>query len=162
MTQAGAYHYLCTRNNNFSNRQQKGRILVVDGGIVEFEIGKRGGVFASADGDVSVSVAKDVFQTVVKLRLQTRFRAALAAEDPDLALTIPHPAISGFATMTPADLRFDGDGAAAPPPLKMTIRLKEARLDDKIPQVMRDDGAGGWRKINSWRKMKLSSLGQLS
>ena len=153
MNQTGAYHYLCTRNNNFSNRQQKGRILVVDGGVVEFEIGKRGGASASADGAVSVSVAKNVFQTVVKLRLETRFRAALAAEDPALARSIPQPAISGFVTVTPADLRLDdndADDAAAPAPMKMTIRLNEGRLGDKIPQVLRDDGAGGWRKIDSF------------
>ena len=27
ITETGTYHYMCTRNNNFSNRSQKGRIV---------------------------------------------------------------------------------------------------------------------------------------
>ena len=140
MTETGAYHYLCTRNNNFSNRQQKGRILVVDGGIDEFEVGKRGGVFASADGVAAISVPKDVLKTVVKLRLRTtRTSVALSAENPALAGSIPFPAMSGFETLTPADLRVDD----APEPMTMTIRLDAVSttgdLGGKIPQAMRDE-----------------------
>ena len=32
MTKAGTYYYMCTRNNNFSNRSQKGKIIVKAGG----------------------------------------------------------------------------------------------------------------------------------
>ena len=31
VTRSGTFHYMCTRNNNFSNRSQKGRIIVVNG-----------------------------------------------------------------------------------------------------------------------------------
>ena len=32
VTKAGIYNYMCTRNNNFSNRSQKGKIIVKAGG----------------------------------------------------------------------------------------------------------------------------------
>ena len=28
MIMPGTYHYMCTRNNNFSNRSQKGKLVV--------------------------------------------------------------------------------------------------------------------------------------
>ena len=106
VTQAGAYHYLCTRNNNFSNRQQKGRILVVEGEIHEFEVGKRGTVFNSRD--IKLTVPPMAFQTVVKLRLQRRLSMASA----------PHKAISDFFTLTPAETRVEG-----PKPMTVEIQL---------------------------------------
>ena len=30
VTQVGTYYYVCTRNNNFSNRSQKGVVFVQD------------------------------------------------------------------------------------------------------------------------------------
>ena len=30
VTQRGTYYYMCTRNNNFTNRSQKGKIIVQD------------------------------------------------------------------------------------------------------------------------------------
>lgn len=43
VTQAGIYHYLSTRNNNFSNRSQKGRIIVTSAQVEEDSIGSNGG-----------------------------------------------------------------------------------------------------------------------
>ena len=30
VTRSGIYHYMCTRNNHFSNRSQKGRLIVTE------------------------------------------------------------------------------------------------------------------------------------
>jgi hypothetical protein len=43
MTTLGVYHYLCTRNNNFSNRSQKGKIVVSNTGIITSLLGLQGG-----------------------------------------------------------------------------------------------------------------------
>jgi len=43
VTTAGVAHYMCTRNNNFSNRSQKGKLVVMDIPIVEAQIGSMGG-----------------------------------------------------------------------------------------------------------------------
>ena len=40
---AGVYYYMCTRNNNFSNRDQKGQIVCYDHPWAEDFIGQTGG-----------------------------------------------------------------------------------------------------------------------
>jgi len=43
VTALGTYHYLCTRNNNFSNRSQKGKVIVVQQKVATNVIGWNGG-----------------------------------------------------------------------------------------------------------------------
>lgn len=43
VTAVGTYHFLCTRNNNFSNRSQKGKIIVVSQTVATNRIGWNGG-----------------------------------------------------------------------------------------------------------------------
>ena len=43
ITAEGIYHFLSTRNNNFSNRSQKGKIVVVKQKKTEKSIGWNGG-----------------------------------------------------------------------------------------------------------------------
>ena len=43
VTSNGIYYYMSTRNNNFSNRSQKGRIVVIDYLTAEKKIGWNGG-----------------------------------------------------------------------------------------------------------------------
>ena len=44
ITKAGAYNYFCTRNNNFSNRSQKGTLICNDQvSVRETDIGYNGG-----------------------------------------------------------------------------------------------------------------------
>lgn len=43
VTANGIYHYMCSRNNNFSNRGQKGKIVVDDAAVVSKKIGWNGG-----------------------------------------------------------------------------------------------------------------------
>ncbi|XP_065177864.1 protein DD3-3-like isoform X1 [Sycon ciliatum] len=46
ITQLGTYHYMCTRNNNFSNRNQKGQIIVYTEAKVTETLGATGGTIA--------------------------------------------------------------------------------------------------------------------
>ena len=41
--QVGTYHYVCTRNNDFTNRDQKARIMVSPMAFTEMVIGYLGG-----------------------------------------------------------------------------------------------------------------------
>ena len=43
ITSRAIYHYLCTRNNNFTNRSQKGKIVVTDNSMKTSRIGWNGG-----------------------------------------------------------------------------------------------------------------------
>ena len=50
VTTAGTYHYLCTRNNNFSNRSQKGRIICDNIKTSSKAIGWNGGNITASAG----------------------------------------------------------------------------------------------------------------
>ena len=43
VTANGIYHYMCSRNNNFSNRGQKGKIVVGKNAMSSKKIGWNGG-----------------------------------------------------------------------------------------------------------------------
>ncbi len=43
VTQRGTYHYMCSRNNNFTNRSQKGKIIVQGNSQNNKRIGWNGG-----------------------------------------------------------------------------------------------------------------------
>ena len=46
VTGIGTYHYMSTRNNNFSNRSQKGKIIISNTERIDKMIGRRGGKLA--------------------------------------------------------------------------------------------------------------------
>ncbi|XP_071805948.1 protein DD3-3-like [Asterias amurensis] len=50
VTSTGHYHYMCTRNNNFSNRSQKGRIVSKDTPVQYTAIGWTGGQVETNNG----------------------------------------------------------------------------------------------------------------
>jgi len=51
VTTYGIYHYVCTRNNNFSNRDQKGKIVVSDQSIKTVVLSKNAGEISSGTGN---------------------------------------------------------------------------------------------------------------
>jgi len=55
VTKNGIYNYLCTRNNNFSNRSQKGKIVVSETEIAAAAIGWNGGSFTSGSANLYVA-----------------------------------------------------------------------------------------------------------
>ena len=67
VTTAGIYYYLCTRNNNFTNRSQKGVIYVTSQSIDTMVVGSQGGGIVVADA--SLTVASDVFDTSRQIAL---------------------------------------------------------------------------------------------
>ena len=48
VTSRGTYHYMCTRNNNFTNRGQKGKIIIQDDPLAFKRIGWAGGRIETA------------------------------------------------------------------------------------------------------------------
>ena len=54
VTTAGIYYYLCTRNNNFTNRSQKGVIYVTSQSINTMVVGPRGGGITLPDAELVV------------------------------------------------------------------------------------------------------------
>lgn len=58
ITRAGIYYYMCTRNNNFSNRSQKGKIVVSKFKFSTAVIGWSGGKVILDEGEQGVWVSK--------------------------------------------------------------------------------------------------------
>lgn len=46
------YHYMSTRNNNFSNRDQKGEVIVYDFAFVQESLGTNGGTITDKYKDL--------------------------------------------------------------------------------------------------------------
>ena len=67
VTTAGIYYYLCTRNNNFTNRSQKGVIYVTSQSINTMVVGPQGGGVSAAGAQLTV--AGDVFEDSRQLSL---------------------------------------------------------------------------------------------
>jgi hypothetical protein len=44
ITESGVAHYMCTRNNNFSNRDQKGQLIANENKFTAESVGWSGGV----------------------------------------------------------------------------------------------------------------------
>eukprot|EP00056_Hartaetosiga_gracilis_P013768 m.231079 g.231079 ORF g.231079 m.231079 type:complete len:1329 (-) comp13895_c4_seq1:92-4078(-) len=59
VTGVGTYHYLCTRNNNFSNRSQKGKIVVSEAPENSEQIGSQGGTVTMSTSDTYNGVPSD-------------------------------------------------------------------------------------------------------
>jgi len=62
VTGTGTYFYMCTRNNNFSNRSQKGLIIVADAPEVSMPVGVNGGVvgISSSNSYVNTTLVNTV------------------------------------------------------------------------------------------------------
>uniref|UniRef100_T1JAG2 Uncharacterized protein n=1 Tax=Strigamia maritima TaxID=126957 RepID=T1JAG2_STRMM len=68
LTQIGHFNFMCTRNNNFSNRDQKGQIKVIDAHFKTKSIGRKGGRVTV--GSSSIKVEEEVLPKLMKLRLE--------------------------------------------------------------------------------------------
>ena len=71
VTANGIYHYMCSRNNNFSNRSQKGKIVVGDTAVANKKIGWNGGNLTIGDRFVvkilfSVFCKSDLAQIIIR------------------------------------------------------------------------------------------------
>ena len=50
VTKKGTYYYMCSRNNNFTNRSQKGKVIVNDNSVANKRIGWNGGTVQTQEG----------------------------------------------------------------------------------------------------------------
>ncbi|XP_071081858.1 protein DD3-3-like [Haliotis cracherodii] len=70
ITQLGTYHFMSTRNNDFSNRDQKARIMVYPYPVRYEAIGSMGGSVTLPSGNAKVEVSQGAFDRLQKLRLE--------------------------------------------------------------------------------------------
>jgi len=109
VTGVGTYHYMCTRNNNFSNRSQKGKIVILPTPENKLVLGTTGGVLgvsvaqsyrASTLTEAATKAANDYWLQVPG--------NCLTSATPISMATIPAPgnlaSASDFVLVSPADL----------------------------------------------------------
>ena len=100
-TMSGIYHYLCTRNNNFSNRSQKGKIVVSTESSESAVVGWEGGSVSS--GEVSVVFAEGATTEAVTITIVRQEPTNNEASD---------GYVSDFVYIYPLDIPT-GDGSGA-------------------------------------------------
>jgi hypothetical protein len=54
VTQRGTYHYMCSRNNNFTNRSQKGKAIITETAMTNKRIGWNGGTVENGGNMVTI------------------------------------------------------------------------------------------------------------
>eukprot|EP00495_Collosphaeridae_sp_1-RS-2012_P003242 TRINITY_DN2694_c0_g1_i1.p1 TRINITY_DN2694_c0_g1~~TRINITY_DN2694_c0_g1_i1.p1 ORF type:complete len:187 (-),score=20.66 TRINITY_DN2694_c0_g1_i1:539-1099(-) len=84
VTKQGCWNYLCTRNNNFSNRAQKGKLCVTAGDVGDVAIGSGGIEWWDSDQENSVtfwpgsvSGVQDVLINVMEEMVPILFRSLM-------------------------------------------------------------------------------------
>jgi hypothetical protein len=109
ITQAGTYYYMCSRNNNFSNRSQKGKIIVLPNSIATGRLGITGG-YIDIEGETVVEVQPGAFAQASTVTVEQFTHAT--AQDMNLVTNVDN-VVTDVVRM-----RKDGDGM-------VTIRLKD-------------------------------------
>lgn len=127
----GIYYYLCTRNNNFSNRGQKGVIIVSDQNVNGEFVGWNGGT-------ISASTARLVVP-----------QAVLSAATSVVVTTQPNTADSSLGQVNSEYVSVAIDGTVNPTSDGFRV---EIRFDDKPlsqPKMYRADNINGdWQVVD--------------
>lgn len=97
VTKSGIYHYMCTRNNNFSNRDQKAKIVVKDSAAAAAMIGWNGGIVQIPAA--LVSVPQGTLTTLNSISVESIDRSQL----PDGAGGVASP-VSEYIIISPTDI----------------------------------------------------------
>jgi hypothetical protein len=90
-TEKGIYHYLCTRNNNFSNRDQRAKIVVSDEESNSALIGALGGSVSTSSATITFAAGEIAITTVT------------LTESPSSTSSSLSDVSSSFITVTPYD-----------------------------------------------------------
>jgi hypothetical protein len=71
VTENGIYHYISSRNNNFSNRDQKAKLVVSNVSSKTSPLGANGGRATSANGRAYLTVRPGAFNGLAQITLAT-------------------------------------------------------------------------------------------
>jgi hypothetical protein len=120
ITSAGVYHYMSTRNNNFSNRDQKGEIVIYENDIYNAYIGLNGGWIDFDSGEVYIPAG--AFDALENFRVQVKTKDQVANTDLDTKVLIPNNFDQN--SMASNLIIFDQLQSEIKKPLNVILRLK--------------------------------------
>ncbi|GAB1599262.1 protein DD3-3-like [Argonauta hians] len=142
VTQQGIYYYMCTRNNNFSNRDQKGKIVVSDIPIVYKLIGSQGGNI-SIRSKASLQVPPNVINELQSLQMESwpvgKGNYWLRNKAKQLPTTDGF--VSDFILLLP-EKNFTGENL-----LKLRISITDSDSDSIVVYRTGEGSFGVWQKM---------------
>ncbi|CAL1539911.1 unnamed protein product [Lymnaea stagnalis] len=144
VTQKGTYHYMCTRNNNFSNRDQKGKVVVNSGSYTTDAIGKMGGTLSLEPGIAKMVIEENTLESLTQIRIEKlsidEGKQALKKANRDL--TEGDDFASDFFIINPDNL-ISGEGKT------FTLELKLSDDSDGVDIYHASTDYSGWSKISA-------------
>ncbi|KAL5516652.1 hypothetical protein EMCRGX_G002039 [Ephydatia muelleri] len=132
VTQVGTYYYLCTRNNNFSNRDQKSKIIVQSNPYSNARVGALGGFVTVSSNMISFPPAALTSPVTVQVEV---FQNASGAQAITNSPNTPDYTVSAFTWVGPQQFP-DVQGSAV-------IQLALSGTGPNV-QVYRANEASGW------------------
>ncbi|XP_070559546.1 protein DD3-3-like [Ptychodera flava] len=146
VTQSGYYHYMCTRNNNFSNRSQKGKLAVVDQQIAAASIGWNGGSLTASDGVASVTIERGTFEDLQRLQLEVwgveQGEAALASQGRKISVGANYA--SDYVVLYPQQQMTPDDKV-----LTMKMKVTMPSTDDYSVYRTNSENFASWHKVSA-------------
>lgn len=138
----GIYHYMCTRNNNFSNRDQKGRIIVYAHPVAHAAIGSLGGKVSLSDGSMEVEVAPGAFEELKKITIQqwTTAQGEERMRGFNREMTVGKDYASNFFMLSPEEALSEGEKG-------FTARMKINTDDDVSVYRTTSDSFATWIEV---------------
>lgn len=123
LTSSGVFHYMSSRNNNFSNRDQKGILIIQDNEFHEELFDSNGGVIQT--DNVIVDIPEGSFDKLTDVRIDVKSKEQILK---DLNTRSDNEAISNLKNFDISDLASDFVMLKFPGkakyPLKVTVKIK--------------------------------------
>jgi len=145
VTSKGIYHYMCTRNNNFSNRDQKGKVTVRSSPFKEEPIGQMGGFVSLNDGGTSLTVEENTFSNLKKISIEK-----WSIKDGEAVMSSKNKAInagdsyaSDFIRVSPEELIEDGEDKF------ITITMVLTDSSDSVKVYRAPNDISDWTRVDA-------------
>ncbi|KAH9496344.1 Protein DD3-3 [Bulinus truncatus] len=144
VTEKGTYHYMSTRNNNFSNRDQKGKIIVSSSAYASRAIGKMGGTLTMEPGLAKIVVEENTFDTLKQIRItkMTIEDGTAALRDANRDLTEGDSYASDFFVIHPESLVSENGKS-------FTLELKLSDDSSGVELYHASVDYSGWSKVDA-------------
>ncbi|XP_078594983.1 protein DD3-3-like [Branchiostoma floridae x Branchiostoma japonicum] len=145
VTQSGVFHYMSTRNNNFSNRSQKGRVIVVDQPVKTESVGWNGGNITFNQDAAVVTVPRGTLSGLQKMRLEEWEPEAGEdlLESRQASINVGSDYASNYILISPTDKITQGDKT-----FKVNMKVNSGVSNVAIYHA-NPDSFTSWSKLNA-------------
>lgn len=145
ITGSGVYNYMSTRNNNFSNRSQKGKIVLTTASNFAKRIGSRGGEILFGDDKEGVWIEPQALKSLETIQIQrySPDEGEKMIKDRGGKMGVGSDYASDFVVLNPQNLRTVGGK-------KISVKVKVDSSVTSPPQMFR---ANEQENFRTWYKV---------